>query len=121
MPELINWKAKDVKPWRLERIKTITNCPLCNKSFEVKSPVVDHNHANGRIRDVLCSWCNSRLGMCENAALNARGQYTPLQWLKNVVNYIEHHNENPSDIQHHTYVDGKQKRKRRKKETIKTT
>lgn len=34
-------------------------CRLCGHNEHL---VVDHCHVTGRIRDVLCGWCNSGLG-----------------------------------------------------------
>jgi len=41
-------------------------CGICNIPFESKvpdNPAIDHCHASGKIRGLLCSKCNSALGM----------------------------------------------------------
>lgn len=47
-------------------------CAICQK--ELKSPNVDHDHKNGKIRGLLCRKCNMALGLFEdniNALRNA--------------------------------------------------
>ena len=36
-------------------------CPICNNKLQ--RPHVDHNHLTGKIRSILCSQCNTGLGM----------------------------------------------------------
>jgi Recombination endonuclease VII len=43
-------------------------CPLCGDA----ATVVDHNHATGKYRGVLCSACNSALGRLEIAGWKER-------------------------------------------------
>jgi hypothetical protein len=37
-------------------------CAICNKPFGIKFHI-DHNHATGKVRQVLCSKCNMALGL----------------------------------------------------------
>ena len=39
------------------------NCAICNKYVSLKDIVVDHNHATGRVRGLLCNGCNTALGL----------------------------------------------------------
>jgi hypothetical protein len=48
--------------------------------------VIDHNHATGEIRGLLCHQCNVSLGLC--------GENTDV--LRNMIKYLEEHNEKSS-------------------------
>lgn len=42
-------------------------CALCETPFDVigkkqRSPILDHDHKTGKLRDVLCNQCNKALG-----------------------------------------------------------
>lgn len=41
-------------------------CAMCGISFEGRKACVDHCHATGKVRDLLCSGCNLRLGVVED-------------------------------------------------------
>jgi hypothetical protein len=56
--------------------KQNNKCKICNN---VEKLVVDHNHLTGKIRGLLCSTCNSGIGMLkENVSI-----------LKNAIIYLE--------------------------------
>lgn len=40
-------------------------CAICNTEF-IKRPHIDHDHITGKIRGLLCSVCNTGLGIYEN-------------------------------------------------------
>lgn len=52
-------------------------CPICHERFETKadslgrSGVIDHDHITGNIRGVLCSNCNTSLGLLQDSPLIA--------------------------------------------------
>ncbi len=60
-------------------------CCICGEKNEIhKNLVVDHNHATGEIRGLICSPCNSALGFAKDSVkvlqsmidyLNLRGSY----------------------------------------------
>jgi len=65
-------KSRDVRAsgWTLERYQTSllaqnSGCAICKIPFEIfpKSPFCDHNHATQQPRGLLCSRCNTGLGM----------------------------------------------------------
>ena len=49
-------------------------CAICLKDFEnTKNMHVDHNHATGQVRQLLCNKCNSAIGyLNENVSVLAR-------------------------------------------------
>lgn len=54
-------------------------CALCHKEFS-GTPHVDHDHATGALRGVLCATCNRALGMLGD---DAHG-------LARALNYVRH-------------------------------
>lgn len=49
------------------------HCCLCNKEFDStkKEPFIDHSHASGNVRSLLCNSCNTKLGKYENPKINS--------------------------------------------------
>ena len=47
-------------------IKQNNKCDICGESFDSTIPVVDHNHNTGVVRGLLCSKCNTLLGMAKD-------------------------------------------------------
>jgi len=41
-------------------------CKICGKTSEIKKLAVDHCHATGKIRDLLCGPCNIGLGLFQD-------------------------------------------------------
>ena len=53
------------------RLQAVGACPICERSGVPME--IDHNHATGKVRAILCSRCNSGLGLfCENPGLMIR-------------------------------------------------
>jgi hypothetical protein len=55
----------NLNKYELEEILQKTNCDLCGRLFNrsKKEPKVDHCHTTGIVRGVLCSSCNTGLGL----------------------------------------------------------
>ncbi len=70
-------------------------CPLCRQPLgpnTKKKPSVDHNHATGYIRGVLCVNCNGMEGKIWNLARRAVGKGNdPRLWLQRLIEYHEMH------------------------------
>ena len=40
-------------------------CPLCGKELNSVRVAIDHDHVTGKVRGIMCSVCNSQLGVYE--------------------------------------------------------
>lgn len=50
-----------------------THCPLCAEAYsETLIPVIDHDHATGKVRGVICFLCNHALGRISDRSSTAR-------------------------------------------------
>lgn len=96
-------------------------CPICKETLVGKMVTLDHSHVNGNIRASLCNTCNRNEGKVIYAAQfyskNTHLSKTDyIKWLNNLVEYLNYHLENPSNIIHHSFSlsEGKQKKIKRK-------
>lgn len=96
-------------------------CPLCNGAIAHGINALDHDHKNGMVRATLCQSCNVSegkvlAGVKFRTPLGNLGYKDPVQWLRNLADYWEHHKTNPSNIIHPTFdlAKGKQKPVKRK-------
>lgn len=83
---------------RLREIRGHDSCAICGYIEEVKSSrgrlrrlVIDHDHATGIVRDLLCSRCNAALGLFRDDA----------EVLLAAVQYLLKHRDEPSGILYH--------------------
>jgi len=44
-------------------------CSICNKKQDNKPLVIDHNHENGNVRELLCNNCNVAIGLMSDSAI----------------------------------------------------
>lgn len=72
-------------------------CLLCGTAITGRlrgGAVLDHDHASGVVRSVLCRVCNSGEGKVKSCATRyGGGADKALGWLKRLVAYLELHQE----------------------------
>ncbi len=71
-------KEYDISPERYRELQSAPRCAICGISFETSKRFIDHCHLTGRIRGVVCEFCNSGLGFSHDST-------TRLQQLKNYL------------------------------------
>lgn len=120
-----------LRSWAMGHLKTKQGglCPLCKKEIDLKvmgnksDYVVDHCHETGLIRAVLHRSCNASEGRVANAAgrWGAKSmQYSAIiPYLRNLVEYLEYHQTNPSNLLYpdHRTPEEKAQRARTKRNT----
>lgn len=87
-------KTSQIAPVRAKLLQAQKyKCPLCGNSMKggQKKPALDHDHATGYIRDVLCLNCNQFEGKTYNGANRSKGDLTPKQWIQNLLDYWNRH------------------------------
>ena len=99
-------------------------CPICRGSLAHGINALDHSHKNGQVRSTLCQSCNVSEGKVLAGAkfrtpIGNLAYKNPVQWLRNLADYLEYHEANPSGIYHPTFdlKTGKQKPVKRKTTT----
>jgi hypothetical protein len=88
--------AKTTKEWRLKNLYDLSfnqyeamledqdnACKICAKSFDELPPVVDHDHATGAVRGLLCTNCNTGLGQFLDS----------VESLENAISYLKSFSE----------------------------
>lgn len=88
-------KTSQIAPVRAKLLKAQEyKCPLCGKSMKggQKKPALDHDHATGYIRDVLCLNCNGMEGKVFNLARRC-GAGNELEWITNWLTYQWRHTQ----------------------------
>lgn len=57
-------------------------CAICDESSD-KALLIDHNHKNNNVRQLLCNYCNVMLGQARDSVAR----------LRKAADYLEHHNQ----------------------------
>ena len=85
---ILQWEALGFTPEEYDKMVADQDgcCAICKKKPDLL--VVDHDHETGKVRQLLCSYCNSILGFIES-----RGPEVVLAARK----YIEEHKENDNE------------------------
>jgi Recombination endonuclease VII. len=58
-------------------------CAACKVSFSTIPPrhiCVDHNHTTGKVRGIICRWCNSIAGHSKDSPTRCRAVAAYLEW-----------------------------------------
>ena len=94
-------------------------CPICKGPLANGMIALDHDHENGMCRATLCQSCNVGEGKVKAGMLfrTPRGNLAftdPIKWLRNLADYLEYHEKNPSGLIHPSFdtVIGAQKPKK---------
>jgi hypothetical protein len=72
---------------KISLLEKTEKCPICKDSFKelnIKSIHLDHDHATGKIRGLLCFKCNAGLGQFKDS----------IESLKAAIAYLENAKEN---------------------------
>ena len=87
-------------------------CAICEIDIvkEGKTATLDHSHHTGVCRGVLCNNCNGLEGKVNNIANRAKREGTTLQWLKNLIAYLEHHQVSRTNMLHPTHKSDEEQR-----------
>jgi hypothetical protein len=89
-------------------------CPLCGGPLG-DDIVLDHDHKTGDVRAVLHRWCNAVLGKIENWSYRVGQGVESQDFLRNTLDYLRVHRENPSNLKYPTYKTEDEKRLARNK------
>ena len=80
LSQRLSWQRRDKKRFKQIQIKSRyglseeqqktlmqkESCELCGRAFSGREPCIDHDHANGMIRGLLCMRCNTMLGYAKD-------------------------------------------------------
>lgn len=97
-------KATELPEYRKAKLEEQGGrCPLTGWPLQEDNAVADHCHVTGMHRAVLNAWANSTLGRIENWARRMGGGLSAPEVLRRCAAYIEHFDNNPTFVLHHTY------------------
>jgi hypothetical protein len=106
-------KTKDIPGLRqLIQISQDHKCMLCSVDLTTPgiTPCLDHDHTTGRIRGILCRWCNRAEGKINNLAKGAKRNLTHMTWLRALLDYWTTHAYCPREEFHPTWKTTEERR-----------
>ena len=116
---LTDAKIPAIRKWFMARQKY--RCPICKGALTIGKPALDHDHNTGHCRGTLCQSCNVsegkvKAGMAFRTTTTNLARRDPVQWLRNLADYLEKTTANPSGYIHPTFdlKTGKQRPIKRK-------
>lgn len=86
---------------------------MCTKRIALSEACLDHNHATGIVRGVLCRSCNGIEGKIRNLATRGRRTLSHEDYLGQVLRYWMHHLEDRTGLLHPTMLTDDEKRIKR--------
>jgi hypothetical protein len=73
-----------LEEWKELYLEQDKCCAICGVYMEEKDAFIDHNHANGKNRELLCRHCNTGLGFFKDS----------IPTLEKAIEYLRKHNDN---------------------------
>lgn len=123
MKSLKQIRTDEIPKYRhMYAVKHKFKCPICKCPMAGKRITLDHCHKTGRLRSTICHSCNQAEGRVGSAMrmYNRKDSYivqNPSDWLRALADYLDYHEENPSNFIHPTFdtKTKKQEKQRRRK------
>lgn len=109
-------KTKDIPALRqLIQISQDHKCALCQVDLTTQgiTPCMDHDHASGRLRGVLCKWCNRGEGKVLSIARSAKRNGTHMTWIRTLLDYWTSHAVCPREEFHPTWKTAEERKAER--------
>lgn len=88
-------------------------CVICEVPLTVLSGCLDHDHATGLVRGVLCRNCNGIEGKIKNLVTRGRRGDPHVMYLGRLLRYWMTHQKDQTGLLHPTYLDDNEKRIKR--------
>jgi hypothetical protein len=109
-------KVKDISALRQRLVEQQQGeCFICRVKLDTVVACLDHDHATGRIRAVLCGNCNGIEGKIFNLCRRAKRERDEPAFLQSILGYWAYWQTNPRSELHPSHKTADEKRLRRNK------